>query len=205
MTLSLISLILLILSDGMRTLDLSHNRFPSIPVEIGNMELLKVLHEWEVGIGLFQLLQELNVSYCQLTEWPNHIEKIPSLQLLNFAGNQIETVPKSIGTHTTLKYLDLSENKLRVFPTDFYSLTQLQVDFSSYPFPHPYRLSLFITIHFINFLIKKVVPELLPCQPLISRSINLPSLMAPSMPFQDCFISIYLIMRCMKSRRRLDN
>lgn len=111
----------------MRTLDLSYNRFPSIPVEIGNMELLKILHEWEVGIGLFQLLQELNVSYNKLIEWPNHIEKIPSLQLLNLSGNQIESVPTVIGTHTTLKYLDLSDNKLLVFPIDFYSLTQLQV------------------------------------------------------------------------------
>lgn len=111
----------------MRTLDLSYNRFPSIPVEIGNMELLKLLHEWEVGIGLFQLLQELNVSYNKLTEWPNHIEKIPSLQMLNLSGNQIESVPKAIGNHTTLKYLDVSNNKLLVFPIDFYSLTQIQV------------------------------------------------------------------------------
>ena len=113
--------------NGMRTLDLSYNRFPSIPVEIGNMELLKILHEWEVGIGLFQLLQELNVSNNKLTEWPNHIEKIPSLQLLNLSGNQIESVSKTIGNHTTLKYLDVSNNKLLVFPIDFYSLTQLQV------------------------------------------------------------------------------
>lgn len=111
----------------MRTLDLSYNKFPSIPVEIGNMELLKLLHEWEVGIGLFQLLQELNVSYCQLTEWPNHIDKIPSLQLINFAGNKIESIPKVLGVHTTLKYLDLSYNQLLVFPPDFYALTQLQV------------------------------------------------------------------------------
>jgi Leucine-rich repeat (LRR) protein len=91
------------------------------------MELLKLLHEWEVGIGLFQGLQELNVSFCRLTEWPNHIDKIPSLQMLNFAGNQIDSVPKVLGVHTTLKYLDLSQNKLLVLPMDFYSLTQLQV------------------------------------------------------------------------------
>ncbi len=112
----------------MRTLDLSFNRFTIIPTETGNMELLKLLHEWEVTIALFQNLQELNVSHCQLSEWPSHIDKIPSLQLLNLSGNQIESVPKSIGAHTTLKYLDVSENKLIVFPSDFYSLTQLQVE-----------------------------------------------------------------------------
>jgi Leucine-rich repeat (LRR) protein len=115
------------LSAGMRTLDLSYNRFPSIPVEIGNMELLKILHEWEVGIGLFQLLHELSVSHCRLTEWPVHIDKIPKLEMINFSGNEIESIPKVIGVHTTLKYLDLSENKLLVFPVDFYSLTQLHV------------------------------------------------------------------------------
>jgi Leucine-rich repeat (LRR) protein len=106
------------------------------------MELLKLLHEWEVGIGLFQGLQELNVSFCRLIEWPNHIDKIPSLQMLNFGGNQIDSVPKVLGVHTTLKYLDLSENKLLILPMDFYSLTQIQVPNSSY-------FSLILTLCFL--------------------------------------------------------
>jgi Leucine-rich repeat (LRR) protein len=117
-----------IIAAGMQNLDLSHNRFPSIPVEVGNMELLKDLHEWEVGIGLFQKLSELNVSYCKLTEWPGQVKKIPSLQLLNLAGNGLESVSVDLAANSSLKYLDLSCNKFIVLPVQFYSLTQLQVD-----------------------------------------------------------------------------
>ena len=116
-----------LLTAGMVTIDLSFNRFPHIPVEVGNMELLKDLHEWEVGIGLYKVLSELNVSHCRLTEWPGQVNRIPSLQMLNLSANSIDSMSSDIKDNSSLKYLDVSHNKLIVLPVQFYSLTQLQV------------------------------------------------------------------------------
>jgi Leucine-rich repeat (LRR) protein len=115
----------------MQTYDLSYNKFEIIPVEIGNMELLKILHEWEVGVSMYQYLQELNVSYCRLTEWPSHIDRIPKLQLLNLAGNTLTVVSPAVKENYTLKYLDLSNNQLEVLPFELYSLVQLEVSCNS--------------------------------------------------------------------------
>ena len=42
-------------------LDLSHNHLEKVPLSVGDLELLKVVREWEVGIGQLKALNKLNL------------------------------------------------------------------------------------------------------------------------------------------------
>jgi hypothetical protein len=42
--------------------------------EVGNLKLLKVTRDWEVGIGRLLELRKLNLSCNPLTEWPRQLE-----------------------------------------------------------------------------------------------------------------------------------
>lgn len=113
-------------TENLQQLDLSHNPFSEIPVEVGNLELLKELHEWEVGVGCLKQLVELDARDCGLTEWPPQLEKIPVLAIVNLSNNNIPSVMPAIGESTSLKYLDISRNQVSELPVEMYQCTKLQ-------------------------------------------------------------------------------
>lgn len=45
----------------------------AIPSEVGNLELLAELGQWEVGISLLSRLRHLDVSHCDLFTWPAQV------------------------------------------------------------------------------------------------------------------------------------
>ena len=48
--------------ENLEELDLSHNPLKTLPIEVGNLELLKETQKWEVGIGLLKSLRKLNIQ-----------------------------------------------------------------------------------------------------------------------------------------------
>jgi Leucine-rich repeat (LRR) protein len=110
------------LIGALEELDLSNNPLEEIPVEVGNLQLLKELSEWEVGIGLLTSLQSLNISGIGLINWPPQLEKLINLEILNISHNAIELIPPRIADNIKLTLLDLSYNKIEIIPTELYNL-----------------------------------------------------------------------------------
>jgi Leucine-rich repeat (LRR) protein len=104
-------------------LDFSHNLFKEIPIISGNLELLKDLKEWDVGIGLLNFLRTLNFSHNKLAKWPPQLENLNMLNKLNFSHNQIERIdPDSLGALKQLNNLDVSFNQLMELPSSIYDI-----------------------------------------------------------------------------------
>lgn len=95
----------------LRTLDLSENRFVTLPAEIGQFDLLK----------------HLNVSDNRLTELPHVIGNLVKLETLNAVNNMIVSIPRSLENLKNLKQVLLSNNQLTEFPTMFCGLKHLDV------------------------------------------------------------------------------
>lgn len=110
----------------MQSFDMSFNKFQRVVVEVGNMSLLKDTHEWEVGIGLWKFLQELNASNNSIDIWPQQIEKIPTLKMLNLSHNKLAEIPSIIALNETILYLDLSFNSIELIPPEIYKLRFLE-------------------------------------------------------------------------------
>ena len=109
-------------SGTLEELDLSFNPLKEIPVEVGNLELLKEVHEWEVGIGLLTKLTALNISGDGLSKWPPQVEKLTRLVTLNIAHNELERVPDLLALHVRLNHFDASHNRLQFIPSEIYDL-----------------------------------------------------------------------------------
>jgi hypothetical protein len=71
-------------------------------------------------------LQNLNLSYSQITIIPDWIQTLTNLQHLNLSHNKIMSIPDWIQTLTNLQHLDLSSNQLKMVPEGVRKLTNLQ-------------------------------------------------------------------------------
>ena len=104
-------------------LDLSHNPIEALPLEIGNLELLKETNIWDVGVGLLVKLKKLEMSHCLLFDWIMQLDRIAGLEHLDVSHNKLTTVPgMNIKQNTALTYLDVSHNKLKMLPAEIYQL-----------------------------------------------------------------------------------
>lgn len=113
----------------LEVLDLSNNPLREIPMEVGNLELLKELREWEVGIGLLKALKVFEASGCELSAVPKQLEKLTHLTKLVLSRNAISVFPvEQITPLVRLTHLDLSHNQLTEFPKEIYDLPLLQVN-----------------------------------------------------------------------------
>ena len=102
-----------------------------MPIGNGNLELLKVLNVFDVGIGVLTNMVNLLLSHNKLTAWPVQLENLIKLQKLDLSYNKIlGTVPTTIGVHDQLSYLDLSHNTIVEVPQELYSLPLIYVDLS---------------------------------------------------------------------------
>ncbi len=73
-------------------IDLSYNLFTELPIQHGNIELLRDTNEWEVGIGLLTSLTNLNLSHNMFTEWPKQLERLTILKTFNLSHNRLVTI-----------------------------------------------------------------------------------------------------------------
>ena len=112
-------------------LDLSYNPMAEIPIESGNLELLKQLNEYDVGMGLLKQLEILDVSHCNISVWPPQLEQLENLKHLNISHNFLATVPAGVmGPLKRLVHFDCSYNQISSLPSDLYELKALQVIFN---------------------------------------------------------------------------
>lgn len=103
-------------------LDLSNNKFEEIPLEVGNLELLKEINEWEVGIGQLINMTDLNISNNSISVWPPQLEMLRQLTNLDFSNNLLEMIPPVLASHPSLTQLNLENNKLAKLPVEIYEL-----------------------------------------------------------------------------------
>ena len=121
-----IFLLLITIVGKLEELNLSHNPLQVIPVEVGNLELLAELGQWEIGISFLNRLQRLNVSHCQLSAWPPQVSSLPELQHLDLSHNQIREVPGEVADLLVLRSLRLSSNGLQKLAPEVYSMQKLE-------------------------------------------------------------------------------
>ncbi|XP_059469935.1 leucine-rich repeat-containing protein 57-like isoform X2 [Neocloeon triangulifer] len=97
------------LEANLRTLDMSDNKFVTLPSWMGN----------------FKMLKQLSINNNRLTALPEEIGRLVKLDALSLHNNRIATLPASISALSNLKSIDLSGNKLTAFPAVFNGLKKL--------------------------------------------------------------------------------
>lgn len=95
----------------LRTLDLSENRFTTLPNEIGS----------------FKLLKHLNVNQNRLNSLPESVGELSKLESLSVCSNKITMLPQSLSNLSNLKQVYLSDNQISQFPLMFCGLKHLDV------------------------------------------------------------------------------
>lgn len=95
----------------LRTLDLSENRFVTLPEKIAD----------------FTLLKHLNLSENRLVELPDALGRLVKLETLNAANNLIVRLPKQLANLVNLKQVHLSNNQIPEFPIMFCGLKHLDI------------------------------------------------------------------------------
>lgn len=95
----------------LRTLDLSENRFVTLPEDIGR----------------FTLLKHLNLSDNRLTELPAVIGQMIKLETLNVMSNMLISIPQEFANLKNLKQVHLNNNQLTSFPIMFCDMKNLDV------------------------------------------------------------------------------
>jgi hypothetical protein len=141
---------------GLRRLNLSGNRLPSLPASLWTLTGLEQLdlsgnrlRTLDDGIGQLKNLQTLNLSQNRLTELPprlaacthlqhldlfdNLLSALPdvvlglaSLRSLDLARNGVVALPELAGRLPALETLDLSGNRLAALPSDLHHLKGLR-------------------------------------------------------------------------------
>ncbi|XP_077299436.1 leucine-rich repeat-containing protein 57-like [Arctopsyche grandis] len=99
------------LNGLIRNLDVSENRFHSLPECLGE----------------FSILKQLNVSQNRLEGLPQTVGKLTKLECLNAGFNMIKHVPPSTENLSNLKQIYLNNNMLTDFPLELCKLKHLDM------------------------------------------------------------------------------
>jgi len=98
---------------NLRVLNLTGNKFETIPDFVGNLKKLE-----ELNLSGNHLLKEL----------PDSIGNLTNLRILNISRNKLQTIPDSIGNLKKLEKLDLSSNNLlNELPDTIGNLNSLEI------------------------------------------------------------------------------
>jgi len=106
---------------NLQTLNLGGNKLTTLPESFGNLQSLL-----PDSFGNLKSLQELDLSYNQLTTLPDSFGNLQSIKELKLYNNKLTTLPESFGNLQSLKYLYLNENQLTTLPDSFGNLQSLQ-------------------------------------------------------------------------------
>ncbi|XP_063235749.1 leucine-rich repeat-containing protein 57 [Bacillus rossius redtenbacheri] len=95
----------------LRTLDISENKFVTLPSDINS----------------FKLLKHLNVSQNRLISLPESLGHLSKLESLSACSNKITYIPQTLSQLVHLKQVYLSDNLISDFPVVFCGLKHLDV------------------------------------------------------------------------------
>lgn len=114
-------------------LDLSRNHFDEFPIEILEIQPLRILRidynrikHIPSEITRLTELEALSISHNLLQKLPTNLGKLLNFRDLNVEANILETFPRDMVYLKNLKTLNLLQNKLSVFPCSFKELTRLK-------------------------------------------------------------------------------
>ncbi|KAF5284093.1 hypothetical protein FQA39_LY17142 [Lamprigera yunnana] len=99
------------LEGNLRTLDISDNKFVTLPNEIS-----RFIH-----------LKQLYLNKNKLAKLPDCIGALTKLELLNASHNNLNGLPRTVTNLIHLKQVYFSNNKLRDFPLVFCGLKHLDI------------------------------------------------------------------------------
>ena len=115
------------------TLNLSYNKISKLPLEIINLNTLRMLHlshnqfsEIPSEILKLENLVVLGLSELNLASISPEIEKLQKLKKLYLNGNKITTLPPEIFKLKNLELLHLSDNKLKKLSSEIIKLVSLR-------------------------------------------------------------------------------
>ncbi|XP_065201010.1 leucine-rich repeat-containing protein 57-like [Planococcus citri] len=95
----------------LRQLNLSSNKFQTLPPSISN----------------FSNLKYINVDYNKLTQLPEEIGRLQKLENLSAAANSITSIPHTFSSLVNLKEIHLNNNLISDFPTSLCDLKHLTI------------------------------------------------------------------------------
>ncbi|XP_013107342.2 leucine-rich repeat-containing protein 57 [Stomoxys calcitrans] len=95
----------------LKTLDLSQNRFESIPEEIGR----------------FTLIKHFNMSGNKISAVPDVLGELVKLEVLLLNDNMITRIPTTLSNCQNLKTVNLSHNQITEFPVMLCGIKHLDV------------------------------------------------------------------------------
>jgi Leucine-rich repeat (LRR) protein len=109
-----------------KELDLYHNQLQSMPLEIGQLNMLQELylynnqlHSIPPEIGQLNMLHTLGLHNNQLQSIPPEIGQLKMLQTLHLYNNQLHSIPPEIGQLNMLQILYLGNTQLELVPENF--------------------------------------------------------------------------------------
>ncbi|GMH97099.1 hypothetical protein TrST_g4169 [Triparma strigata] len=97
--------------------DVSFNQLSDIPVEVGNLQLLRETKEWEVGIGIVATLVHYNAGHNRLEKWPEQLNRCKDLEFLDLSHNYIKDIADEAKENVNLKTVNLEKNRLLHLPS----------------------------------------------------------------------------------------
>jgi Leucine-rich repeat (LRR) protein len=126
---------LLIIPDSRGQLDLTNRAWVNLDSQVfsfaSSLVLLDIsynnMHELPVEIGELQMLRELRAAFNKLVKVPQTIGKLRRLRKLVLNGNKLKTLPDEIGRLDQLEELIISENRLTYFPSAVKHMSSLAV------------------------------------------------------------------------------
>jgi len=99
---------------NLQELDLAENELKEIAREKGNMNILREINVWDVGLNLLSELKVFNLDRNQFSKCPPELETLVNLEVFTAKENYIEEFPKIDGL-TKLQILDVRKNCLKSF------------------------------------------------------------------------------------------
>ncbi|XP_031548970.1 leucine-rich repeat-containing protein 57-like [Actinia tenebrosa] len=127
------------LGDSLRTLDLSGNKFKSLPPEIGELTGLKNLtlssNRFETlpkEINKLKKLETFAANKCSIKLLPAGVfTGLHNLKKLEMSSNQISTFPDEICSLRHIDFIDLSDNKLKLIPDNIGELQAMELNLNA--------------------------------------------------------------------------